>query len=47
MNDKTDADGDPWLVGLHVSVAERDDVGNGPRPHQFAEPGPVVLEDQF
>ena len=40
-------DGDPWLVGLDVSVAEREDVADGPRPHQFAEPGRVVLDDYY
>ena len=40
-------DGDPWLVGLDVSVAEGEDVADGPRPHQFAEPGRVVLDDYY
>ena len=41
LNDKTG--GGPWLVGLDVSIAEREDVADGPRPHQFAEPGRVIV----
>ena len=40
LNDKTNAD--PWLVGLDVAVAEREDVADGPRPHQFAKPALVA-----
>ena len=38
-------DGDPWLVGLDVSIAEGEDVADGTSPHQFAEPGHEVLLD--